>query len=110
MKLISMRLKPEKKKKGNKNVEAVASPEREEYPWGLRVSLDDKSISKLGLKPKHMKVGSIVKLEARAYVCGARAQPGGKEKNIELQLVEIGIDSGGSFEDGFNEGAEDDDD
>ena len=107
MKLVELRRKPEKKKKASKS-EVVA--EHEEYPWGLRLHLDDKIVSKLGLKPKDMKVGSTVKLEARAYVCGARAQPGGKDKNIELQLVAMGIDTAGSFEDGFNAGADEDDD
>lgn len=108
MQLVDMRLKPEKKKKKYKEAMAAAEPEREEFPWGLRLHLHDESITKLGLKPKDMKVGSIVKLEAKAFVCSAGAQPGGKNKSIELQLVELGIASGGSFEDGFNAGADDD--
>lgn len=107
MELKDLRLKPEKKKKSAKS-EVVA--EHEEFPWGLRLSLDDKVVSKLGLKPKDMKVGSTVKLEARAVICGARAQPDGKGKHVELQLIKMGIDSGGSFEDGFNAGAAEDDD
>lgn len=107
MKLVELRLKPEKKKKASKT-EVVA--EHEEYPWGLRINLNDKTISKLGLKPKDMKVGSTVKLEARAFVCSAGEQPGGKHKSIELQLVAMGIDTSESFEDGFNAGADEDDD
>ncbi|WP_320008466.1 capsid staple protein [Maridesulfovibrio sp.] len=107
MKLVDMRRKPEKKK--GKDSPAVVEPEHEDFPWGLRLSLDDEVVSKLGLKPSELKVGSTVKLEAKAFVCGARAQPDGKDKHIELQLVKLGIDTAGSFEDGFNEGAEDDD-
>ncbi|WP_432736482.1 capsid staple protein [Maridesulfovibrio sp. FT414] len=106
MKLTDMRLKPEKKRKEEAAIESA----QDEFPWGLRITLHDESVSKLGLKPKDMKVGSTVKLEAKAFVCSAGAQPGGKNKSIELQLVKLGIDAGGSFEDGFDAGAGDDED
>ncbi|WP_027179457.1 capsid staple protein [Maridesulfovibrio bastinii] len=110
MKLVDMRLKPEKKNKKSKEITAVDESEHEEFPWGLRLHFNDESVSRLGLKPKDIKVGSTVRLEAKAFICSAGAQPGGKKRSIELQIVELGIDSGGSFEDGFNAGVEADDD
>lgn len=108
MKLMDLRLKPKREKNDPAVSVAKEGVDHEEYPWGLRLNFDDKTISKLGLKPKDMKVGSTINLEAKAFVCGARVQPGGKDKSVELQLVELGVDSGGSFEDGFNKGATED--
>ncbi len=109
MKIVNLRIKPKKEKKESPVSVAKGVDDHEEYPWGLRLNFDDRTVSKLGLKPKDMKVGSTVKLEAKAFVCGARAQPNGKDKSIELQLVELGVDSSGSFEDGFKDAAESED-
>ncbi|WP_031484430.1 capsid staple protein [Maridesulfovibrio frigidus] len=105
MKLVDLRRKPTKEKPDSKPV-AVSE---DDFPYGLRIHLEDESVTKLGLKVKDIKVGSTIKLQAEAYVCGISAQPDGKGKRIELQLVKMGIGSDGSFEDGFKEGSESED-
>ncbi|MBI9110326.1 capsid staple protein [Maridesulfovibrio ferrireducens] len=106
MKLVDLRRKPEKEKPDSK---LAVGPEGDDFPWGLRLHLDDKTISKLGLKVTDIKAGSTLKLQAEVYVCGVNAQPDGKGKGLELQLVKMGIESDGSFEDGFKEASENDD-
>ena len=57
------------KGKGNRGMEAtVATSSKAEYPYGIRVNLDDESIEKLGLDFNKFKSGESVKLICEAIV------------------------------------------
>ena len=47
--MISMKLTPEEAKQVNGGACCAGEPEQPAYPYGLSVSLDDKSLAKLGI-------------------------------------------------------------
>lgn len=66
----------------------------EEYPWGLRVTLDDKALDKLNLDISKVNVDDEVCLKCRANVISVRHNKSGygDNKSVELQLTHIGIE------------------
>lgn len=68
-----------------------------EYPYGLRIDLDDSSMEKLGID-KLPEVGSTMMIMARVEVCCAsesKSYSGETNRNVALQITEmqIGADS-----------------
>lgn len=84
---------------------AITEPEGPQYPYGLRVRLDNDTIEKLGLK-KLPKVGDVRSLGARVKVASVSENeydgPDGKRKHrdVELQITDMGLD--GDDDDGEN--------
>jgi len=69
MKLISMKNKPKKTLRKTKSVLAAVPEENEPvYPWGLEVSLEDKSIEKLKIDVENISAGDEVYFLAKAQV------------------------------------------
>jgi hypothetical protein len=71
---------------------------REDYPYGLTVSLDHHGLKKLGMHDSLPKVGSKIKLHAHAHVKSAREEQregGKKHRHVELELRHIGIEHKG---------------
>ena len=67
--------------------------EREpEYPFGLRLWLDDKSLKKLGLKDLP-EVGKEFGVEARAKVAevSESASESSEERRMELQITDLNL-------------------
>ena len=82
-------------KMDNKEVEEAgpASPSsKKDYPYGLRISLEDDSLEKLGLK-EMPEVGKSMKMEAMCKVCGTSSNQSesdeGPRKRLEIQLTDM---------------------
>lgn len=77
-----------------KNNSAMAEPvemEREKYPYGLEISLNEESITKLGIEGLP-DVGKKVMISARADVVLVRQSEemnGKKNRRIEFQITDI---------------------
>ena len=63
----------------------------EEYPWGLRINLDDESMEKLGIDLKD--VGDVCVFSATAVVTNVSQSAGdnGEHKDMSLQITDMEI-------------------
>ncbi|UPY96261.1 capsid staple protein [Pectobacterium sp. 21LCBS03] len=68
---------------------------RDEYPWGLHITLNDDVIKKLGMTVP--KVGDELMVTAKAKVLSTSTREDGDESKstVELQITDIGIGSEG---------------
>jgi len=76
----------------------MASPSVDQpmYPYGLRICLNNDVLKMLGIKDLPG-VGEKMKLEAVVEVCSVsqyESKDGGPNLNMDLQIVEMGIESG----------------
>lgn len=95
MKLISLKRKPKK----SKDVPEAIESDRSLYPYGTRITLEKESISTLALSFKELKIGQKVAVQATGTVIElAQNDRDDRDdsKRIEIQLTEIGVDTGES--------------
>lgn len=94
MKMISTAYTPEEAKEETYEAEENEAPK---YPWGLTLCLNDDMLEKLGIDK--MEVGTMVTVMARAKVTGysERELQDETEKYLDLQLTDLGIDSGSTM-------------
>ncbi len=81
-------------KKEFKEVEAVNTFSPPEYPWELRIHLDEDLISKLELS-KMPEVGDAMTLIGNADVVStgeSEDAEGGKRRNLTLQITEMSLE------------------
>ena len=67
---------------------------KDQYPWGLRITLDNESLQRLGLNAKSLPaVGDSVSVMAMANVCSVstRTTDHGEDNYVELQITDIGL-------------------
>ena len=66
-----------------------------EYPYGLRIRLDDSSLAKLGMSSLPA-VGSEIAIMAKAKVCCVSSNDvdGESESSVELQITDMDVSSG----------------
>jgi hypothetical protein len=97
-KMASMKKKPMKAPKAGKLAEPTHAP-GEDYPYGLRISLDHEGMKKLGMK-KMPKIGSKHKITAHAHVTSVREshdmhssskQP---DRSLEMQISHMALEKG----------------
>lgn len=108
IKLVSMKL-PEKTKKQLKEEQAVPgldSEGREQYPYGLRLTLNEKEqIEKLGLQK--LEAGAMVDIRAVGKVVEVSVTNTDKKKKdyqrVEIQIQKIGIADKSSYSQSFEE-------
>lgn len=89
---------------------------KDQYPWGLRITLDNESLQRIGLNAKSLPaVGDSVTIMAMANVCSVstRTTDHGDDSNVELQITDIGLapqkrDDAKELKDAFYPGGEDD--
>lgn len=89
MKLTSMKVSAAAKEKAV----TLATDSPPEYPWGLRVNLDNDALEKLGLTTLP-KVGTAMVLHANVEVYSVsehEAQEGGPHRSLELQITELAL-------------------
>jgi len=69
--------------------------EKPKYPWGLRISLCQDELNKLGLDVADAMVGGIVHLHAFAEITSVSSEQteGGDRSRIELQITHLDVES-----------------
>lgn len=80
------------KKDKKKDEDVCCAPSSEEtYPYGLRIRLDDESLTKL--KMDLPKVGSTVKIEAQGEVVEVSQHESDKRTNrhVEIQIEKLSV-------------------
>ncbi len=95
MKLIDMKM-TDAEKADMMSCQPCTPPE---YPYGLKLCLSEDQIAKLGISGVPA-VGSTMSIQANVRVVSAGAredqdadEPDGQERNLELQIIEMGVDS-----------------
>jgi len=81
---------------------ATVATDQPRYPWGLSISLDDDSLTKLGITTLP-EAGAELLLSARAKVTSIESrdtQGGGKSKSMGLQITAMCLDDGKNKADG----------
>ena len=88
MELKSMK-RTAKEKKAEKTV--LAKPEAEDYPWGLRLTLDKEELDKLDIS---LAVGDKVNIQSVAKVISVRenTDENGQRRHVELQITDLGME------------------
>src|SRR5574340_1682985 len=93
MKMADMKM-PKKSAKEMKGMEMPASGMQDEYPYGLRVSLGNHELGKMGGAHDNCQVGDEMLMMARCTVVSKseNEQQGGKaDKRLELQIKSMGL-------------------
>lgn len=87
-KLTSMKVTPKPKK--DYPVEA-GEMDKPEYPYGLRISLNQDSLSKLKLGVKDFKIGDKVMIMAECEVCEVRSSSSeySESENVEMKITSM---------------------
>ena len=80
-----------------KQAEGVVSPsksETPEYPYGMRITLEDDLLKKLGIGtlPAVGKKGHIMANCYVANVSSNESEGGGKRRSLELQITDLGFE------------------
>jgi hypothetical protein len=72
----------------------AAMPEGPEYPYGLRICLNEESIKKLGID-KLPELGAEMILNAKVSVCSVSKSEseGGVYRNLDLQITDMELGS-----------------
>lgn len=72
----------------------IAMPEKPDYPYGTRISLDEKTLAKLKINPQDLQQGALVHLHAIAMVtCVTTRDDGTRSGCVELQIQNMCIES-----------------
>ena len=89
---VSMKLT----KKDNKNrldMPVASTEDREEYPYGLQISLESPELKKLGIDPQSLKIGSTMIIEAEATISNIsiRKMKDNDQKSMSLQITKMDL-------------------
>ena len=93
-KMKSMKLSPAEKEKSMPV--ATGKMDGPQYPWGLRITLDNDVLEKLGISLP--RVGEKIRIDAIAEVKSVHASESEDKKkyaSCELQITDIALDDGG---------------
>lgn len=73
----------------------IALNEKPDYPYGLRICLTEKELSKLDLDPSSAEVGGIVHMHAIARITHVSHtdSPMGYDCRIEVQIEDLCVES-----------------
>lgn len=91
MKLTNMKMSAEEADEYGESTLAEAP----EYPYGLRLSLDDDALDKLGLGEKLPKVGETLTVLAKVdvvHVHVSQDQEGEPESSVQLQITDMSVE------------------
>lgn len=108
--MVSMqRPKPEAKEEV-KQAPGIADAYYEKYPWGLRLTLNDEELSKLGIDLKTLSVDTEGSGEFKFCICRIsqsedNSMGDGKKKSrtLEIQITDLCLNCGDDFEGSFKE-------
>jgi hypothetical protein len=90
MALTNMKIK---KKKVRNEAMALPDENRERYPYGLEVSLNDESLRKLGLDVKDYDVKENLKLVCKAKITRLSSNENleGEDNHMSLQITDLSV-------------------
>lgn len=76
-----------------KTEKLLAEPARPEYPYGLRLSLNQETLKKVGLSVKGVKVKDKLMVMAEAEVCEIRSSSDeySDNENMELKITNMAV-------------------
>ena len=91
--MISMKM-TKKEMTEEKPVDAMMSADQPNYPYGLKIRLEDDDLERLSFVMGKHKVGETGKLEARYVIesMESRKTDQGEEKEVCLQITDLGMD------------------
>lgn len=96
MKLTSLKVTAAERKEREKSYSKPMSIDgRNEYPYGLRLSLDKATLKKLGMKATAFDVEQCVEIKAYAFVKSIRSSQGTEfdsDTSVEIQITDIAIE------------------
>lgn len=93
MKLVSM-----KRSEADKGEVETCSPchgDTPDYPWGLRLNLNEEQLAQLGIGAMPT-AGAVILIEAKGVVSSMREEQidGKLQRGLEIQITELGVDTG----------------
>jgi hypothetical protein len=91
MKLVSMKLSAKEAKEDCGMTAPGDTKDLPRWPWGLRLTLDDEVLTKLGLELPD--VGDTVTITAQAHVVSVNSseRQGETNRSVELQITDLAI-------------------
>lgn len=106
MPMINLAL-PKSKKKKPMPIEGGMISGGPKYPYGLSITLNDKSLKKLGLDLKDFKVDGTVYIKCKCFVERLEETKDryadGNSRSMGLQITDMDLKSGESAKAGFDE-------
>lgn len=90
MALIDMK----RTKKETRDSQPKAVPAKEEYPWGLQITLETEELKRLGVTAGNFKPKESIPLSCTAKVTGVSASANEEGKNnesVSLQIIKLDI-------------------
>lgn len=96
---VDMELDDEDKLDGCYPCATACEPDKKlmpEYPWGLKISLGDGELKKLGLTVEKLPVKAMLHMHAMARVTGTSnntTQDGKEHPRVELQIEQLAVES-----------------
>jgi hypothetical protein len=91
MNLVSMKIEH---KEEPRPAEVMYGSDRPEYPYGLRLHLNEEELKKLGIT-QLPDVGVEMLISAKVKVCSVNSysSENGEHRGMELQIIEMGLGS-----------------
>ncbi len=113
MNLIDMKVPVDYPPPPTMAVETALQPPKAEYPYGLRITLETKTLAKLGIDVTDFSVGDDFSITAVCEVCEISqretSSPEGTYDRMELQIKKLGVGKQGkatTIEDALEEAKE----
>lgn len=94
-KMVDMMVTPEEAKK-QVGAPTISTDEVERYPWGLRISLCDDDLKKLGID-KLPSVETPCTIHAIGYVCDVsehQTEGDGPRRSLSIQITDLAVEEG----------------
>jgi hypothetical protein len=96
-----MELKSMKLKKSKRNKPVPIGTDSPKYPWGLRLSLDNDALEKLGIDVTKLEIKTVVPVKGMARITSISSYESvenkGKQDSVDLQIEKLAL--GGDLED-----------
>lgn len=99
MDLIDMKHSPKEREEESEEAKEQKGPE---YPWGLKITLGEDELEKLGLG-ENPKSGEEFEIHAKGFVCEERESSSddyGDDRSVTIQLTSVGLEPEEEEEDG----------
>jgi hypothetical protein len=77
------------------------SPDTPEYPYGLRITIEDEKVGELGLDKLRVGDKLTISCDCEVIEVAEREDQGGKTQRVELQIQKIGNDEDDNTDAGF---------